>query len=100
MNAAGDVFYTDNQGPWNGTCGMKHLVPGKFMGNPTGFKWYSLAEKTLGKPPVEPKSNSRMMIEAARVPELEPTPSCSLMARWANRLRNRLRYHGRQIWAF
>ncbi len=52
---------------------MKHLVPGKFMGNPTGFKWYSLAEKTLGKPPVEPKTNSRMMIEAARVPELEPT---------------------------
>ncbi len=73
MNARWYVFYTDNQGPWNGTCGMKHLVPGKFMGNPTGFKWYSLAEKTLGKPPVEPKSNSRMMIEAARVPELEPT---------------------------
>lgn len=31
MNADGDVFYTDNQGPWNGTCGLKHLIPGKFM---------------------------------------------------------------------
>lgn len=43
------------------------------MGNPSGFKWYSLAEQTIGKQPVEPKTNSRMMIEAARVPELEPT---------------------------
>ncbi|RLS39058.1 MAG: hypothetical protein DWH81_09005, partial [Planctomycetota bacterium] len=27
----GDVFYTDNQGPWNGTCELKQLVPGKFV---------------------------------------------------------------------
>ncbi len=26
FNAEGDVFYTDNQGPWNGACGLKHLV--------------------------------------------------------------------------
>ncbi len=31
-NAAGDMFYTDNQGPWNGTCALKHLAPSKFMG--------------------------------------------------------------------
>ncbi|WP_040768771.1 DUF7133 domain-containing protein, partial [Novipirellula maiorica] len=26
-NLEGDVFYTDNQGPWNGTCGLKWLRP-------------------------------------------------------------------------
>ena len=24
-NHVGDMFYTDNQGPWNGTCALKHL---------------------------------------------------------------------------
>ena len=28
FNADGDVFYTDNQGPWNGTCSLKWLRPG------------------------------------------------------------------------
>lgn len=72
-NASGDIFYTDNQGPWNGTCGLKHLRPGKFMGHPGGFEWYKLAEPTLGKKPTEPLTNSRIMIEAAKIPELEPT---------------------------
>ena len=44
MNAAGDLFYTDNQGPWNGTCSLKHLIPGKFVGHPGGHKWYELPE--------------------------------------------------------
>jgi len=72
-NSLGDIFYTDNQGPWNGTCGLKHLSPGKFMGHPGGFEWYKLAESILKKRPDEPKTNSRIMIEASRVPELEPT---------------------------
>lgn len=72
-NQSGDIFYTDNQGPWNGTCGLKHLTPGKFMGHPGGFEWYKLAESVLGKKPEEPKSDSRIMVEAARIPELEPT---------------------------
>ena len=71
MNAEGDMFYTDNQGPWNGTCGLKHLVPGKFMGHPDSFKWYPLA-KDLGPPPEKPKSNSRFMTEAKRIPQYEP----------------------------
>jgi glucose/arabinose dehydrogenase len=73
FNAAGDVFYTDNQGPWNGTCGLKHLIPGKFVGHPGGFKWYDLASETIGPQPPLPKDNSRIMIEADRIPELEPT---------------------------
>ena len=31
INIDGEVFYTDNQGPWNGTCGLKHLVPGSLL---------------------------------------------------------------------
>ena len=42
-NADGDMFYTDNQGPWNGACGLKHLKPGKFVGHPGGNRWYEFA---------------------------------------------------------
>jgi hypothetical protein len=74
MNAAGDVFYTDNQGPWNGTCSLKHLVPGKFMGHPIGNKWYDLPEvqAAMGPKPAEPQSGSRFMTEAQKIPEYEP----------------------------
>ena len=70
-NAAGDMFYTDNQGPWNGTCSLKHLDPGKFVGHPAGNRWYELAPN-MGPRPQEPKSGSRMMVEAAQIPELVP----------------------------
>ena len=62
------MFYTDNQGVWNGTCGLKHLKPGGFMGNPSGNRWY---EKTdlLGKRPQDPISGSRMHLEAEKIPE-------------------------------
>ncbi len=71
MNAAGDMFYTDNQGPWNGTCSLKHLAPGSFQGHPGGNGWYD-KQDTLKKPAAEPKSGSRMMVEAAKIPELMP----------------------------
>lgn len=74
MNLAGDVFYTDNQGPWNGTCGLKHLSPGKFVGHPGGFKWYDLpaVKAAMGNKPQEPESGSRFMTEAGKIPEYEP----------------------------
>ena len=71
-NHLGDVFYTDNQGPWNGTCGLKHLEPGKFMGHPGGNKWYERTD-ALGKRPQDPKSGSRIMTEADKIPEFVPT---------------------------
>ncbi|TWU58179.1 PQQ-dependent sugar dehydrogenase [Rubripirellula reticaptiva] len=71
-NLAGDVFYTDNQGPWNGTCGLKVLQRGKFAGHPGGWKWYESAESVIGKQPVEPVSGSRLWIEADRIDELVP----------------------------
>ena len=72
-NFEGDMFYTDNQGLWNGTCGLKHLKPGSFQGNPEGNKWYALAESTMGKRPANPVSGSRIALEAAKIPELTPT---------------------------
>jgi glucose/arabinose dehydrogenase len=72
MNAAGDIFYTDNQGPWNGTCGLKQLLPGKFVGHPGGFSWYELAESFIGPQPAKPTSDSRIMTEADKIPQLEP----------------------------
>ena len=72
MNAKGDVFYTDNQGPWNGTCGLKHLRPGTFHGNPSGNKYYALTDE-IGDRPKEPSSGSRIVKEMVAVPELEPT---------------------------
>lgn len=74
LNAADDVFYTDNQGPWNGTCSLKWLRPGSFQGHPGGNNWYAEAgaDKVLGPAPQEPKSGSRIMTEADRIPEFEP----------------------------
>jgi glucose/arabinose dehydrogenase len=74
FNAEGDVFYTDNQGPWNGACGLKCLTVGGFVGHPESFRWYKEKEaRYLGDPPAVPKSNSRMMTEAKRIPQLYPT---------------------------
>jgi glucose/arabinose dehydrogenase len=74
FNAQGEVFYTDNQGPWNGCCGLKHIVERGFMGHPGSFRWYTEKEALhLGPAPLVPKSGSRMMIEAKKIPELVPT---------------------------
>ena len=71
-NGVGDMFYTDNQGPWNGTSALKWLRPGKFVGHPGGFRWYDATGGAIGPRPKEPQSNSRMMVEAKKIPELEP----------------------------
>lgn len=70
-NAAGDIFYTDNQGPWNGTCHLKQLIPGKFVGHPGGFKWYKNAEAFMGKQPTQPQSKTRTVEQAKKIPEFE-----------------------------
>lgn len=72
MNADGDLFYTDNQGPWNGTCGLKWLRPKSFQGNPSGNQHYE-STNMIGARPQEPESSGRIMLEAAKIPELEPT---------------------------
>jgi glucose/arabinose dehydrogenase len=74
FDAEGNVFYTDNQGPWNGACGLKQIVKGGFVGHPDSFRWYKEPEaKYLGKAPAVPKSGSRIMTEAKKIPQLVPT---------------------------
>lgn len=75
-NHLGDMFYCDNQGPWNGSSSLKHLKPGGFMGSPTGNKYYELTD-AIGPQPVEPNSGSRIVTERGRVKELVP-PACVL----------------------
>ena len=72
MNAEGDMFYTENQGPWNGACSLKQLKPGALPRPSRRATWYERGRGMLGPPPREPKSGSRMMIEAKRIPELLP----------------------------
>lgn len=73
-NGAGDMFYTDNQGPWNGTCSLKWLRPGSFQGHPGGNDWYKLddVKTAMGDRPTDPQSGSRIMTEAVKIPEYEP----------------------------
>lgn len=70
-NEQGVMFYAESQGPWNGSCSLKVLKPGGFMGHPISFNWYDLAPN-LRRPAVEPESQSRIEIERKRVPELVP----------------------------
>ncbi len=71
FDADGEVYYTDNQGPWHGSCTLQHLVPGSFQGHPGGNKWYDKAPN-MGPRPVEPNDKSRMVTERARIKELVP----------------------------
>ena len=71
FDADGEVYFTDNQGPWHGACTLQHLIPGSFQGHPGGFKWYDKAPG-MGPRPAEPNDKSRMVTERARIKELVP----------------------------
>src|SRR5690606_30129119 len=72
-NEAGVMFYVESQGPWNGSCSLKHLKPGGFMGHPISFPAYDLPlGSQLGPRPLEPKSRTRLHEEAARIEQLVP----------------------------
>ena len=71
FNATGDAFYTDNQGPWNGSSSLKWMKPGSFAGNPSGNEWFRITSETGTRPP-EPNDHSRMVKELERLPTLIP----------------------------
>ena len=73
FNVEGDAFYTENQGPWNSFCSLKHLRPGGFMGHPAGNVWYDHASN-MGPRPAEPTGgeNGRRELDAERIPQLVP----------------------------
>jgi Domain of Unknown Function (DUF1080)/Trehalose utilisation/Prolyl oligopeptidase family len=70
-NEHGVMFYAESQGPWNGSCSLKVLEPGGFMGHPISYNWYELAPE-MGPAPVKPNTPSRLEIERKRVKELVP----------------------------
>ena len=70
-NAEGAMFCIESQGPWNGSCSLKHLKPGGFLGHPASYNWYPFA-KGMEAPALEPNSNSRLLVEKKRVKELVP----------------------------
>lgn len=70
-NAEGVMFCIESQGPWNGSCSLKHLKPGAFLGHPASYNWYPFAAG-LEAPSLEPKSQSRLSVEKKRVKELVP----------------------------
>lgn len=73
VNPAGDMFYCDNQGLWNGSSSLKHLKIGSFQGNPKSFPAFDeLDANLLGGKPVEPKDKSRMETERTKVAQLVP----------------------------
>ena len=74
MNCAGEVFYCDNQGPWNGTSSLKHITPGSFQGHPGGFRWYELdaVKKAIGERVEQPEDGGRFHKEIGRIPAYRP----------------------------
>lgn len=71
----GNAYYTDNQGFWNGTSCLKHLVPGKFMGNYSGNIFYEKAPHMGAEPPTIPvELEKTITLAKARdiVPQLVP----------------------------
>lgn len=74
LNAKGEAFYCDNQGPWNGTSSLKHLTPGSFQGHPGGFGWFDLDEvkDVMGPEHEKPKDGSRFHEEMERLPQYRP----------------------------
>lgn len=43
----GDVFYTENQGDYQGSGGLWHLEKGDFSGHPAGLKWSGLPNSPI-----------------------------------------------------
>jgi len=70
-NAEGAMFTIESQGPWNGSCSLKHLKQGGFLGHPASYNWYPYAPG-MDAPAVEPNSRSRLQAEKKRVKELVP----------------------------
>jgi len=70
----GEVFYTDNQGAWNGSSSLKHAKIGSFQGNPNGNVWFEYAKGAIGDEPPHPPygEGSRIEIERDNIPTYVP----------------------------
>ena len=76
FNAAGDLFYTENQGDWVGSGRMTHVEKGDFVGNPAGLKWTSEPGSPLTlKPEDIDESKGWTLYEYGREVEAVKAPS-------------------------
>jgi hypothetical protein len=71
FNEHGALFYMESQGPWNSACSLKFVKEGGFVGHPISYNWYKYAPH-MGKAPIEPISESTVLTESKRIPELDP----------------------------
>lgn len=71
----GDVFYTDNQGEWNGASKLSLLSPGSFHGHPWGLQDTKLPEWKYGEVPHPPDKTLMPLVPAT-------IPSFTLPAVW------------------
>lgn len=75
VNAAGDPFFTDQQGEWIPANSLHHLVEGAFYGNPAGLEPAWRDASLLGDIPrdIAEQLNGRPYPEALRIlPALRP----------------------------
>lgn len=65
------LFHVESQGPWNCSCSLKAVAHNSFHGHPASFNWYKYAPE-LGPVPETPKSETRIVTERKRIPQLTP----------------------------
>ena len=74
FNAAGDIFYTENQGDWVGSGRMTHIEKGDFVGHPEGLKWSGEpgSPLSLGMEEIVIEEQTTLYDYAQSTPELKP----------------------------
>jgi len=71
-NAAGDMFATDQQGDWIGTCSLLHLRPGVFFGHPQSLVSTKLPGSPLKTRAEDVPSGLPWPQALKKVPQLRP----------------------------
>lgn len=72
MNAAGDFFYTENQGDWVGSGRISQVEKGDFLGNAESLRWTGLPGSPLSiKPQDVPNTGEPLYDVAKRFPALK-----------------------------
>jgi len=73
FNAAGDVFYTENQGDWVGSGRITHVEKNDFVGNAESLRWTGLPGSEIKlKPQDVPNTGEPLYDVAKRVDALKP----------------------------
>jgi azurin len=65
MNAAGDIFYTENQGDWVGSGRITHLEKGDFAGHASSLFWTKEPNSPMTLKKEDVPDNSEPMFKAA-----------------------------------